>query len=156
MTLKEANFKLELIEIDLRRMLDEKEEIENELLPESVSYDLVKTNGGKRVDKYALHMEKITDKKYLDLIDKINKKEREKRRLIKYVDETLKALNKYGKLEQEIVYYKETYSKTDKNGKIIVLTWREIANLVHCSPDHARKIYRRYIKRRDVDIISKV
>ncbi len=150
MTLKEANYEVEQLEADLRLLLCEKEEIENELLPKSTALDLIKVDGGKRVDRYALHEIKKDSPHFQAIVKQIEKKERRKDELITWIDTTLKLLNKYDKVLEQIVHYKENCTRVDKAGKLVEFTWEEISQKVHYSKTQCRNIYRKYRRKRDL------
>ncbi len=67
----------------------------------------------------------------------------EKNKLNLYIDNYLKETNQYDEVLKEIIYCKEE--------SLDEYTWDEIADRVHYSPQHCKRIYSRYKKQRYVD-----
>lgn len=141
-TLKEANFEVEKLTNELKRLLREKELLETMILPKSTNLDKMVVDGGipvNLIEKYAelteLEKWKNLDKKIITTQDKIKNN-------MDWIDEELKILEKYDKVEQLIVYYKEVATRD--------YTWFDISNLVHYSESQCRRIYKKYKRKRDI------
>ena len=59
-----------------------------------------------------------------------------------WIDNELKILKKYDKIEQLIIYYKEIDTKN--------YTWYQISSKVNYSMSQCKRIYSRYKKKRNV------
>lgn len=142
MTLKEANEELEKLDNEYNYWLNEKERLSLLVSPKSMDIRPEMVEGGKRVDKLALYVESMDDKKINETLEYIQKK---KQNLMNWLDNELTILKKYNEIEQLIVYYKENVIITDKyTNKRRNMTWEEIGKEVHYSKDYCRKIYRNY------------
>ena len=142
MTLKEANEELEKLDNEYNYWLNEKERLSLLVTPKSMDIRPEMVEGGKRVDKLALYVESMDDKKINETLEYIQKK---KQNLMNWLDNELSILKKYNEIEQLIVYYKENIMITDKyTNKRRNMTWEEISKEVHYSKDYCRKIYRNY------------
>lgn len=141
-TLKEANFEVEKLTNELKRLLRDKELLETMILPKSTNLDKIVVDGGIPVnlmEKYAelteLEKWKNLEKDIITTQDKIKNN-------MDWIDDELKILEKYDKVEQLIVYYKEVAT--------IDYTWFDISNLVHYSESQCRRIYKKYKRKRDI------
>lgn len=142
MTLKEANEELERLDNEYNYWLNEKERLSLLVSPKSMDIRPEMVEGGKRIDKLALYVESMDDKKINETLEYIQKK---KQNLMNWLDNELSILKKYNEIEQLIVYYKENVMITDKyTNKRRNMTWEEISKEVHYSKDYCRKIYRNY------------
>ena len=142
MTLREANEELERLDNEYNYWLNEKERLSLLVTPKSMDIRPEMVEGGKRVDKLALYVELMDDKKINETLEYIQKK---KQNLMNWLDNELSILKKYNEIEQLIVYYKENVIITDKyTNKRRNMTWEEIGKEVHYSKDYCRKIYRNY------------
>ena len=142
MTLKEANEELEKLDNEYNYWLNEKERLSLLVSPKSMDIRPEMVEGGKRVDRLALYVESMDDKKINETLEYIQKK---KQNLMNWLDNELSILKKYNEIEQLIVYYKENIMITDKyTNKRRNMTWEEIGKEVHYSKDYCRKIYRNY------------
>ena len=142
MTLKEANEELEKLDNEYNYWLNEKERLSLLVTPKSMDIRPEMVEGGKRVDRLALYVESMDDKKINETLEYIQKK---KQNLMNWLDNELSILKKYNEIEQLIVYYKENVMITDKyTNKRRNMTWEEISKEVHYSKDYCRKIYRNY------------
>lgn len=142
MTLKEANEELERLDNEYNYWLNEKERLSLLVSPKSMDIRPEMVEGGKRVDRLALYVESMDDKKINETLEYIQKK---KQNLMNWLDNELSILKKYNEIEQLIVYYKENVMITDKyTNKRRNMTWEEIGKEVHYSKDYCRKIYRNY------------
>lgn len=147
MTLKEANEELERLDNEYNYWLNEKERLSLLVTPKSMDIRPEMVEGGKRVDKLALYVESMDDKKINETLEYIQKK---KQNLMNWLDNELSILKKYNEIEQLIVYYKENIMITDKyTNKRRNMTWEEISKEVHYSKDYCRKIYRNYKYKKD-------
>lgn len=139
MTLREANCKVEELENDYNYYLNEKESLLSIVLPKSSDIRDEQVDGGKRINLLEKYAETEDIQKLDATLDYIFKK---KENLLNWIENELKILNKYQKIEQEIVYYKEVDNRN--------LTWIEISVLVHYSVSQCKKIYSKYKKKRDI------
>ena len=142
MTLKNANFEVEKLTNDLKRLLREKELLETMILPKSTNFDKIVVDGGSPVNLIEKYAELTELEKWKDLDKRIVETQDEIKSKMDWIDEELRILQKYDKVEQLIVYYKEIVPKD--------YTWRDIANLVHYSESQCRRIYRKYKRKRDI------
>ena len=93
MTLKEANKKLEELENDYEYYLNEKEELLSLVLPKATNTTSERVDGGTREDKMMKYIETDEEKRINDTLDYIDKK---KQNLMRWINEELRILNKYG------------------------------------------------------------
>lgn len=148
MTLKEANKKLEELENDYEYYLNEKEELLSLVLPKATNITSERVDGGTREDRLLKYVESEEEKRLNDTLDYIDRK---KQNLMRWINEELRILNKYGELETLIIQLKENTSVKDKySNKYRELTWEEIGNKTGYNKDHCRKIYRLYKKKRNL------
>jgi len=142
MTLKEANEELEKLDNEYNYWLNEKERLSLLVSPKSMDIRPEMVEGGKRVDRLALYVESMDDKKINETLDYIQSR---RLNLMNWIDNELNILKKYNEIEQLIVHYKEVAIIKDKyTGKQREMTWEEIGKEVHYSKDYCRKIYRNY------------
>ena len=139
MTLKEANEELEKLDNEYNYWLNEKERLSLLVTPKSMDIRPEMVEGGKRVDRLALYVESMDEKKINETLDYIQAK---KQNLLNWMDQELKILGKYKEVEKLIVYYKEIDTKPH--------TWIEISRLVHYSESHCKRIYRNYKHLRNI------
>lgn len=139
MTLKEANYEVEKLENEYNYWLQEKEELELLVLPKSMDITSEKVCGGKRIDKMLQYIETEDILQINNTLDYIHKR---KINLLNWIDNELKILGKYEKIEQLIVYYKEESPKK--------YTWQQIAYKVHYSVIQCKRIYARYKQKRNI------
>ena len=137
MTLKEANYQVEKWENELKLLLDKKESLERIVDIHGTSYDKVLVDGGKHEDRMLLY-QMLKEATHLDMNIKILQDKIKAN--LEWIDNELKLLQKYGKVEQVIVFYKELISKE--------YTWATISNIVHFSESQCRRIYRKYKKKK--------
>lgn len=142
MTLREANYEVEKLTNDLNRLLKEKELLETMILPKGINLDKIIVDGGQLsniIEKYAelkdLEKWKNLDRRILESQERI-------KNYMDWIDNELRILKKYDKVEQLIVYYKEIDTKE--------YTWANISAMVHYSETQCRRIYRRYKRKRNV------
>lgn len=139
MTLKEVNYEVERLTNQLNKLLNEKESLESIVGLHSTSYDKIIVDGGKVVDKM-LEYQILKEMNQLDFhIQIIQKKIKNN---MDWIDNELKILKKYDKIEQLIIYYKEIDTKN--------YTWYQISNKVNYSMSQCKRIYSRYKKKRNV------
>ncbi len=149
MTLKEANYELKKLENDYNYYLNEKEQLQCLVYPKANDIQLEKVSGGKKEDRLLKYVNLLDLKKIDETLDYIFKKQQN---LIKWVENELKIMLEYGKVESAIIELKETGFIKDKNtGKYRELTWEEIAAKVHWSKSFCRNVYRKYKKIRSID-----
>lgn len=140
MTLKEANYQVEKLENEINLLLKEKESLEAKTGVQAINTDKMLVDGGKRVDRLVEYVS--SDKTLLQLDEEINQKQERKINLMNWIDQELKILKKYKKVEQLIVYYKEIDTKE--------YTWANISFMVHYSASQCRNIYRNYKRKRNI------
>ena len=149
MTLKEANYELKKLENDYNYYLNEKEQLQCLVYPKATDIKLEKVTGGKREDKLLEYVNLLDVKKIDETLDYIFKRQQN---LIKWIENELKIMLEYGKVESAIIELKETGFIRDKGtGKYRELTWEEIAEKVHWSKSFCRNVYRKYKKLRNID-----
>lgn len=142
MTLKKANFEVEKLTNELKRLLREKEILETMILPKSINLDKIVVDGGSPVNLIEKYAELTELEKWKDLDEKIVETQDKIKNNMDWIDEELRILKKYDKVEQLIVYYKEIVTKN--------YTWRDISNLVHYSESQCKRIYKKYKRKRDI------
>lgn len=142
MTLKEANYEVERLNNKLNKLLKDKELLETMVDPKSTDYTKIVVDGGKHSNILELYILKQELPRWKDLDRRISKTQDEIKNYIDWIDNELKILNKYNKIEQLIVYYKEIDTKE--------YTWYQIASMVHYSISQCKKIYKRYKETRDI------
>lgn len=142
MTLKEVNFEVEKLTNELKRLLREKEILETMILPKSTNLDKIVVDGGKPVNLIEKYAELTELEKWKDLDKRILMLQDEIKNNMDWIDEELKILKKYDKVEQLIIYYKEIDVKD--------YTWSNISAKVHYSESQCKRIYRRYKRRRNI------
>ena len=142
MTLKKANFEVEKLTNELKRLLREKEILETMILPKSINLDKIVVDGGSPVNLIEKYAELTELEKWKDLDKKIVETQDKIKNNMDWIDEELRILKKYDKVEQLIVYYKEIATKN--------YTWRDISNLVHYSESQCKRIYKKYKRKRDI------
>ena len=139
MTLKEVNYEVERLTNQLNKLLNEKESLESIVGLHSTSYDKIIVDGGKVVDKM-LEYQILKEMNQLDFhIQIIQEKIKNN---MDWIDNELKLLKKYDKIEQLIIYYKEIDTKN--------YTWYQISSKVNYSMSQCKRIYSRYKKKRNV------
>lgn len=139
MTLKEANEELERLDNEYNYWLNEKERLFLLVSPKSMDIRPEMVEGGKRVDRLALYVESMDEKKINETLDYIQSR---KQNLMNWMDQELKILGKYNEVEKLIVFYKEVDTKSR--------TWVEISRLVHYSESHCKRIYKNYKHLRNI------
>lgn len=142
MTLKEANYEVERLNNKLNKLLKDKELLETMVDPKSTDYTKVVVDGGKHSNILELYVLKQELPRWQDLDRRISKTQDEIKNYMNWIDNELKILNKYNKIEQLIVYYKEIDTKE--------YTWYQIANMVHYSIRQCKRIYKNYTETRDI------
>lgn len=139
MTLREVNYEVERLTNQLNKLLNEKESLESIVGLHSTSYDKIIVDDGKVVDKM-LEYQILKEMNQLDFhIQIIQEKIKNN---MDWIDNELKILKKYDKIEQLIIYYKEIDTKN--------YTWYQISSKVNYSMSQCKRIYSRYKKKRNV------
>ena len=139
MTLKEVNYEVERLTNQLNKLLNEKESLESIVGLHSTSYNKIIVDGGKVVDKM-LEYQILKEMNQLDFhIQIIQEKIKNS---MDWIDNELKILKKYDKIEQLLIYYKEIDTKN--------YTWYQISSKVNYSMSQCKRIYSRYKKKRNV------
>ena len=137
MTLKEANYQVEKLTNEINRLLREKEILEASVGLQGIDITKESVDGGKRVDKL---LEYASSKELSNLDKKLQLNQDKRKNLMDWIDEELKILNKYSKVEQLIVYYKEIDIKE--------YTWANISGKVNYSVPQCKRIYKKYKNKR--------
>lgn len=148
MTLKEAREKLEHLDNDLELLLNEKEVLFNKTQPTAIKYDKESIMGGKRENRYENYLISVEEKEFDSKIDDIYTR---KRLYENWITNELKILEKYNELEQLIIHFKEdTIIHCPYTKKSREMTWQEIADKVFYSKDYCRRVYRNYLRKREI------
>ena len=142
MTLKEANYEVERLNNKLNKLLKDKELLETMVDPKSTDYTKIVVDGGKHSNILELYVLKQELPRWQDLDRRISKTQDEIKNYMDWIDNELKILKKYDKVEQLIVYYKEIDIKE--------YTWQQISSTVHYSISQCKKIYKRYKETRSI------
>lgn len=147
MALKDAREQVERLLNEFERLINEKEILFNKTQPHAVDTTKENVAGGLRSDKYLNYVETLEEKQINERLKETYERINNYRN---WITKELRILGKYNELEQLIVYFKEEVIITDKyTKKSRGLTWAEISEKVHYSPDYCRRIYRNYRKKRD-------
>lgn len=142
MTLKEANYEVERLNNKLNKLLRDKELLEVLTDPKSIDYSKIIVDGGKHCNILETYILKQDLAKWQDLDKRIRLTQEEIKNIIDWIDNELKILKKYDKVEQLIVYYKEIDIKE--------YTWYQISSIVGYSLSQCKRIYKRYKETRDI------
>lgn len=142
LTIKEANNRIDEIDNKLEYYLNKKEIEFNKTQPKATDIKTDITTGGARVDKNIQYM--IICEQYDPIIESL---QNEKQILLDFVEKELKRINKYGDVEQQIIYYKEQYIPRYHDE----VTWYFISRKVHASESTCRRIYKKYKKSRFIE-----
>lgn len=139
LTIKEANNRIDEIDNKLEYYLNKKELEFNKTQPKATNIKTDITTGGARTDKNIQYM--IICEQYDPIINSLQE---EKQLLLDFVEKELKRINKYGDVEQQIIYYKEQYIPRYHDE----VTWYFISRKVHASESTCKRIYKKYKKSR--------
>lgn len=142
LTIKEANNRIDEIDNKLEYYLNKKELEFNKTQPKATDIKTDITTGGARTDKNIQYM--IICEQYDPIIESL---QNEKQVLLDFVEKELKRINKYGDVEQQIIYYKEQYIPRYHDE----VTWYFISRKVHASESTCRRIYKKYKKSRFIE-----
>lgn len=142
MTLKEVNYEVERLENELNKLLRDKELLETLVDPKSTDYTKIMVDGGKHTNILEVYILKQDLPRWQDLDKRIKQTQDQIKNDLEWIDNELKILKKYDKVEQLIVFYKEIDAKN--------YTWYQISALVNYSKDYCRKIYQRYKNKRNI------
>lgn len=142
MTLKEVNYEVERLENELNKLLRDKELLETLVDPKSTDYTKIMVDGGKHTNILEVYILKQDLARWQDLDKRIKQTQDQIKNDLEWIDNELKILRKYDKVEQLIVFYKEIDTKN--------YTWYQISALVNYSKDYCRKIYQRYKNKRNI------
>ena len=142
MTLKEVNYEVERLENELNKLLRDKELLETLVDPKSTDYTKIMVDGGKHTNILEVYILKQDLARWQDLDKRIKQTQDQIKNDLEWIDNELKILKKYDKVEQLIVFYKEIDTKN--------YTWYQISALVNYSKDYCRKIYQRYKNKRNI------
>lgn len=142
MTLKEANYEVEKLTNDLNKLLRDKELLETIVSPKAIDTSKISVDGGKHVNVLDIYVEKQDIERWRDLDKKIQHKQNEIKNNMNWIENELKILKKYDKVEQQIVYYKEICPQK--------YTWHQISDKVYYSIPQCKRIYSRYKATRNI------
>lgn len=143
MTLKDANYEVERLNNKLDKLLKDKELLEVLTDPKSTDYSKIIVDGGKHGGSLQeVYILKQDYPRWKDLDKRIQRTQEEIKNTMDWIDNELKILEKYNKVEQLIVYYKECST--------IQYNWYQISNKVHYSVTQCRRIYKRYKETRNI------
>lgn len=142
MTLKDCNYEVEKQNNELNKLLRDKELLECIVSPKSVDTTKILVDGGKHTDSLSIYIEKQDLERYKDLDKRITLLQEQIKNNMNWIDNELKILKKYNKVEQLIVFYKETDTKE--------YTWYQISSMVNYSVAQCKRIYSRYKKKRNI------
>lgn len=145
MELKEANFEVERLNNKLNKLLRDKELLEAMVDPKSTDYTKVMVDGGKHSNILELYILKQDLPIWKDLDKRIKQTREEIKNNMDWIDNELRILKKYNKVEQLIVYYKEECP--------INYTWQQISMMegIHYSVIQCKRIYKRYKETRNIN-----
>lgn len=145
MNLIDAKKELQQLENEENYWLNEKETLKNLVLPKGIEITPDKVSGGKREDRMLKYVELLDDKKIDETLDYINKR---KRNIMNYIEEELKIVGEYNKLEKRIyeLRFDEEYIK--ENGK--KRSFRLIGNMVGYSDMQCIRILQKMLSKRNV------
>ena len=141
-TLKQANYEVEKLNNELNKLLRDKELLECIVSPKSVDTTKILVDGGKHTDSLSIYIEKKDLEKYKDLDKRITLIQEQIKNNMDWIDNELKILKKYNKVEQLIIFYKEVDTKE--------YTWNQISSMVNYSVSQCKRIYSRCKKKRNV------
>lgn len=142
MTLRDVNCEVERLNNKLDKLLRDKELLETMTDPKSTDFEKITVDGGKHGNILEAYILKKDLPRWKNLDEEIKRTQDEIKINMDWIDKELKILNKYNKVEQLIVYYKEISTKE--------YTWQSISNLVHYSEAQCRRIYRAYKAKRNI------
>ena len=144
MTLKEVNFEVERLNNKLNKLLKDKELLEVMTDPKSTDYTKVVVDGGKHSNILELYILKQDLPRWQNLDKRIKQTQEEIKNNMDWIDNELKILKKYNKVEQLIVYYKEECPEN--------YTWVQISMMkgIHYSVSQCKRIYKRYKETRNI------
>lgn len=143
MTIIEASKKIEHLDNDINRLLNDKELLLKYVEPGAVDTSKVMTSGGKREDKFLNYTMREEEKEINKQLDIAYSK---RNNLENWLENELKIIGKYHEFEQQIIFYKEVYIPKNKFEK----TWWFIAKQVNASESTCRRIYKKYKKSRNI------
>ena len=135
MTLKEAQEQLKRLDNEYNFWLNEKELAKTLVLPKAIEIKAEIVQGGKREDKMLKYIELLEDKQIDETLEYIFRKQQN---LMNYIDEELKIIGEYNKIEKRIYDL-----RSDK------VTWWKIANIVGLSERQCYRIYAKMQNRRN-------
>lgn len=135
MNLRDANFEVERLENKLNKLLSDKELLETMIDPKSTDYTKVVVDGGKHSNIIEIYILKKDLPRWHNLDKRIRLTQEQIKNSLEWIDNELKILKKYDKVEQLIFFYKELDEKK--------YTWSQIASMVHYSVSQCKRIYSR-------------
>ncbi len=146
MNIIEAKMLYKQLENEERFWLNEKEDAKSLVIPKGMQLLPDKTSGGKREDRMLKYVEILEDKQIDETLDYIYRK---KKKLWNYIEEELKILGEYGKIEQRIydLRYDSNYIQEHKGKK---RPFWQIGNEVGFSASQCCRILQKMLKRRNV------
>ncbi len=135
MNLRDANFEVERLENKLNKLLSDKELLETMIDPKSTDYTKVVVDGGKHSNIIEIYILKKDLPRWHNIDKRIKITQEQIKNSLEWIDNELKILKKYDKVEQLILFYKELDEKK--------YTWSQIASMVHYSVSQCKRIYSR-------------
>ena len=125
MNLRDANFEVERLENKLNKLLSDKELLETMIDPKSTDYTKVVVDGGKHSNIIEIYILKKDLPRWHNIDKRIKITQEQIKNSLEWIDNELKILKKYDKVEQLILFYKELDEKK--------YTWSQFASMVHYS-----------------------
>lgn len=146
LTLEEAAKELDKLANDKIYWENRLEQIVSLTMPKSTDIENERVDGGRRIDKLLRYTELKEELGIDDTLKYINDKIQT---LNEWVEGELKRLDKYGDIENKIVWLREHKKVRDKyTNRIRAMTWNEIAREVHYSERSVRYFYDKAINSR--------
>lgn len=134
-TIYEINSEIKKLDNQLNYYLQKKELLGSLVLPKSIDYSKEIVEGGKRSDNMLEYLIKKEDLDY-----KIRNIQDEMFNLIDYVEKELQRMKEYNEIEERIIYYRECRQ----------MKWDDIADKVYYSKMQCRRIYKKYLQKREI------
>ena len=134
-TIYEINSEIQKLENKLNFYLSKKDMLSRLVMPKSVDYSKEIVDGGIKNDNI---LEYVIRKEEID--HRINEIQNEMFILVDYVEAELQRMKEYNEIEERIIYYRECLN----------MKWEDIANKVYYSKMQCHRIYKKYLKKRDI------
>lgn len=144
MTLKEARKSIDLIDNEIERLIGIKTLLFLKTQPQSiVAKEVGVQESFRKGDKALTYLMKV-EEQCID--ERLSQLKTEKEIYEKWIEQELNIYLDYGDLEQVIRHLREDVVISD-SGRKRSLTWEEIGQRIHYSPDYCREIYREIKKK---------